>query len=215
MGKVNSPVMSFRGTCDDYLFGPTRNPFDPSRNSGGSSGGSAAAVADGMLPIAEGTDGGGFIRIPASWCGAYGYKQSFGRSYTGRPNAFGSVFPFVFEGTITSTVEDAALGLNALSGHDPRRPRRERRLREAQALGSHLRAPPKRTRWPRSGHFGQRNLPENTGNPNCSRDPVITAKAPENQERGRGRSTWGNEVRKGQQRRHRAGATGGTRPRRR
>ena len=65
IGKTNSPVMGFRGTCDNYLFGPTRNPFDPARNSGGSSGGSAAAVADGLLPFAEGTDGGGSIRIPA------------------------------------------------------------------------------------------------------------------------------------------------------
>ena len=61
--------MGFRGTCDNYLFGPTRNPFDTSKNSGGSSGGSAAAVADGLVPFAEGTDGGGSIRIPAAWCG--------------------------------------------------------------------------------------------------------------------------------------------------
>jgi amidase len=123
LGKTNSPVMGFRGTCDNYMFGPTRNPFDPSRNSGGSSGGSAAAVADGMLPLAEGTDGGGSVRIPASWCGVYGYKQSFGRvPYTGRPNAFNSVFPFIFEGAITRTVEDAALALNALSGYDARDP---------------------------------------------------------------------------------------------
>ena len=74
VGKTNSPVMGFRGTCDNYLFGPTRNPFDLASNSGGSSGGSAAAVADGLLPLAEGTDGGGSIRIPASWCGVYGYK---------------------------------------------------------------------------------------------------------------------------------------------
>jgi amidase len=97
LGKTNSPVMGFRGTCDNYMFGPTRNPFDRSKNSGGSSGGSAAAVADGMLPLAEGTDGGGSVRIPASWCGVYGYKQSFGRvPYIGRPNAFGSIFPFIF-----------------------------------------------------------------------------------------------------------------------
>jgi len=123
LGKTNSPVMGFRGTCDNPMFGPTRNPFDPSRNSGGSSGGSAAAVADGMLPLAEGTDGGGSVRIPASWCGAYGYKQSFGRvPYTGRPNAFNSIFPFIFEGAITRTVEDAALALNALAGYDARDP---------------------------------------------------------------------------------------------
>ena len=78
LGKTNSPVMGFRGTCDNYLFGPARNP-STARNTGGSSGGSAAAVADGLLPFAEGTDGGGSIRIPASWCGVYGYKASFGR----------------------------------------------------------------------------------------------------------------------------------------
>ncbi len=55
LGKTNSPVMGFRGTCDNYLFGPARNPFDISRNTGGSSGGSAAAVADGLVPLAEGT----------------------------------------------------------------------------------------------------------------------------------------------------------------
>jgi amidase len=123
LGKTNSPVMGFRGTCDNYLFGPSRNPFDLSKNTGGSSGGSAAAVADGLLPIAEGTDGGGSIRIPAAWCGVYGYKQSFGRvPFIARPNAFVGTIPFKFEGPITRTVEDAALGLNALAGYDARDP---------------------------------------------------------------------------------------------
>ncbi len=123
VGKTNSPVMGFRGTCDNYLFGPSRNPFDTRRNTGGSSGGSAAAVADGLLPLAEGTDGGGSIRIPASWCGLYGYKASFGRvPYTGRPNAFGSINPFLFEGALTRTVDDAALALDVLAGHDDRDP---------------------------------------------------------------------------------------------
>lgn len=123
LGKTNSPVMGFRGTCDNYLFGPSRNPFDTSKNTGGSSGGSAAAVADGLVPIAEGTDGGGSIRIPASWCGVYGYKASFGRiPFVIRPNAFGALNPFLFEGPITRTVEDAALALDALSGYDARDP---------------------------------------------------------------------------------------------
>jgi amidase len=123
LGKTNSPVMGFRGTCDNYLFGPTNNPFDLTKNSGGSSGGSAAAVADGLLPIAEGTDGGGSIRIPASWCGLYGYKASYGRvPSVSRPNAFGGSSPFMFEGTLTRTVEDAALGMTALVGYDPRDP---------------------------------------------------------------------------------------------
>jgi amidase len=120
LGKTNSPIMGFRGTCDNYLFGPSRNPFAPAKNTGGSSGGSAAAVADGLLPLAEGTDGGGSIRIPASWCGVYGYKASFGRiPYVNRPNAFAGINPFLFEGPITRTVGDAALALDALAGYDP------------------------------------------------------------------------------------------------
>ncbi len=123
MGKTNSPVMGFRGTCDNPLYGPTRNPFDTSRNPGGSSGGSAAAVADGLVPFAEGTDGGGSIRIPAAWCGLYGYKASFGRvPCVVRPNAFGNTMPFIFEGPLTRNVDDAALALNVLSGYDPRDP---------------------------------------------------------------------------------------------
>jgi amidase len=123
VGKTNAPVMGLRGTCDNPLFGPTRNPFDTSRNAGGSSGGSAAAVADGLLPLAEGTDAGGSIRIPAAWCGVYGYKASYGRvPVVIRPNAFAGDLPFVFEGPITRTVKDAALALTALSGYDPRDP---------------------------------------------------------------------------------------------
>src|SRR5699024_6995270 len=123
VGKTNSPVLGYRGVTDNPLFGPTKNPFDITKNSGGSSGGSAAAVASGLVPIAEGTDAGGSIRIPASWCGVYGYKASFGRvPFVSRPNAFGASSLFMFEGTITRTVEDAALGLNALSGYDHRDP---------------------------------------------------------------------------------------------
>jgi amidase len=123
IGKTNSPVMGFRGVCDNYLFGATCNPFDTTLNTGGSSGGSAAAVADGLVPFAEGTDGGGSIRIPAAWCGVYGYKASFGRvPMVMRPDAFAGTNPFIFEGPITRTVEDAALVLNALSGYDARDP---------------------------------------------------------------------------------------------
>src|SRR3954452_3761415 len=123
LGKTNSPLMGFRGTCDNPLFGPTRNPFDTTRNSGGSSGGSAAAVAAGLLTVAEGTDGGGSVRIPAAWCGVYGYKQSFGRvPYIARPNAFTGLHPFLFEGAITRSVEDAALVIDAISGYGPRDP---------------------------------------------------------------------------------------------
>ena len=123
LGKTNSPVMGFRGTCDNPLFGPTRNPFDTTRNSGGSSGGSAAAVADGLLPLAEGADGGGSIRIPAAWCGVVGYKPSFGRvPCVTRPNAFGGAHPFLFEGPIARTVADVALAATVLTGYDSRDP---------------------------------------------------------------------------------------------
>ncbi len=123
VGKTNAPVMGLRGTCDNPLFGPTSTPFDTTRNSGGSSGGSAAAVADGLLPLAEGTDAGGSIRIPAAWCGVYGYKASYGRvPVVIRPNAFAGDLPFVHEGPITRTVEDAAIALTALSGYSPADP---------------------------------------------------------------------------------------------
>lgn len=123
VGKTNSPIMGFRGACDNPLFGATSTPFAIGRNSGGSSGGSAAAVGDGLLPFAEGTDGGGSIRIPSSWSGTYGYKAAWGRvPQTGRPNAFGGMMPFLFEGPITRTVEDAALVMGSIAGHDPRDP---------------------------------------------------------------------------------------------
>ena len=123
VGKTNSPVFGFRGTTDNYMYGPSRNPFDLSKNTGGSSGGSAGAVAAGLLPLCEGTDGGGSIRIPSSWCGVFGYKPSFGRvPFAGRPNAFGGTAPFLFEGPITRTVEDAALAMSALAGYDSRDP---------------------------------------------------------------------------------------------
>jgi amidase len=123
VGKTNSPVFGFRGTCDNYLFGPSKNPFDLTKNTGGSSGGSAGAVAAGLLPLCEGTDGGGSIRIPSAWCGVYGYKPSFGRvPLVTRPNAFSGTTPFIFEGPITRTVEDAALAMTVLAGYDSRDP---------------------------------------------------------------------------------------------
>jgi amidase/aspartyl-tRNA(Asn)/glutamyl-tRNA(Gln) amidotransferase subunit A len=123
VGKTNSPVFGFRGACDNYMYGPSKNPFDLSKNTGGSSGGSAGAVAAGLLPLCEGTDGGGSIRIPSSWCGVYGYKPAFGRvPFVSRPNAFGGTAPFLFEGPISRTVEDSALAMSALAGFDSRDP---------------------------------------------------------------------------------------------
>ena len=123
LGKTNSPTMGFRGICDNYLFGPTRNPFDLARNSGGSSGGSGAAVASGLVPFAEGTDGGGSIRIPAAWCGTFGFKGTSGRvARLARPSAFSQSSLFTFEGCLTRSVEDTAFVMDALCGPDPRDP---------------------------------------------------------------------------------------------
>ncbi len=119
LGKTNAPVMGFNGATDNPLFGVTRNPFDLSRNSGGSSGGSAAAVSSGLVPVAGASDGGGSIRIPASWCGIAGFQPSFGRvPMVMRPNAFGGISPFIYEGPVARCVDDLALVMNALAGYD-------------------------------------------------------------------------------------------------
>ncbi len=123
LGKTNSPTMGFRGTCDNYLFGPTRNPFDLLKNSGGSSGGSAAAVADGIVPFAEGSDGGGSIRIPAAWTNTYGLKPTSGRAARlQRPSAFSLTSLFTFEGCLTRSVEDTAYVMESFCGYDGRDP---------------------------------------------------------------------------------------------
>ncbi|MGD2163510.1 MAG: amidase [Anaerolineales bacterium] len=123
IGKTNSPILGFRATTDNYLFGPTANPFSQEKNAGGSSGGAAAAVAGHLLPFAEATDAGGSIRIPAAWCGIYGFMPSFGRiPFVTRPNAFGGTNPFIYEGCVTRSVEDTVLVLNSLIGFDGRDP---------------------------------------------------------------------------------------------
>src|SRR5205823_3707715 len=116
LGKTNTPEFGHRGLTDNYLFGPTSTPFRPGKNAGGSSGGSAAAVADGLAPIAQGSDGGGSIRIPAAWCGVYGFKPSFGRVATvARPDAFLLAVPFAHAGPLARSVADAVLMLNAIT----------------------------------------------------------------------------------------------------
>lgn len=123
VGKTNAPAFAMRGTCDNYLYGPTGNPFDTRYNSGGSSGGSAAAVADGMLPIAEGSDGGGSIRIPSAWCGCFGFKASVGTIPSiCRPDGWTATHPYCFNGAITRTVTDSAVMLNYMARYNPRDP---------------------------------------------------------------------------------------------
>ncbi len=123
VGKTNAPAFAFRGTCDNYLYGPTSTPFAIGYNSGGSSGGSAAAVADGLIAIGQGTDGGGSIRIPASWCGCVGFKASVGTVPSiCRPDGWTATHPYCFDGPITRTVEDAAVMMNYMARFDPRDP---------------------------------------------------------------------------------------------
>ena len=119
LGKTNTPEHGYKSTTDNELFGPTGTPFDPAHVAGGSSGGSGAAVADGLAVFAQGSDAGGSIRIPSSCCGLYGFKPSFGRvPYDSRPDAFGHRTPFTFLGPMTRTVADAALAMDVMAGPD-------------------------------------------------------------------------------------------------
>ena len=116
LGKTNAPAFAFRGTTDNKLYGPTSTPFNVEYNSGGSSGGSAAAVADGLILIGEGSDGGGSIRIPSSWCQCFGFKASVGTiPSVCRPDGWTATHPYCFNGAITKTVEDSAVMLNFMS----------------------------------------------------------------------------------------------------
>ncbi|MFI6867748.1 amidase [Nocardia sp. NPDC050406] len=119
LGKTTTPELAWKAVTDSPLTGVTRNPVDPSKTSGGSSGGSAAAVAAGMGPLSVGTDGGGSVRIPASFCGIVGFKPTWGRIPLYPASPFG---PLAHAGPMTRTVEDAALLMDILSLPDPRDP---------------------------------------------------------------------------------------------
>ena len=123
IGKTNAPAFAFRGTTDNKLYGPTSTPFKVGYNSGGSSGGTAAAVADGLITLGEGSDGGGSIRIPSAWCGCFGFKASVGTIPSiCRPDGWTATHPYCFNGAITRTVEDSAVMLNYMAHYDPRDP---------------------------------------------------------------------------------------------
>jgi len=117
LGKTNTPTMGWIGATHNLLFGATRNPWNLDRTPGGSSGGASAAVAAGMGPLAIGTDGGGSIRIPASFAGIFGHKASFGRIPVYPPSGGWSLSHI---GPMTRTVTDAALMMNVCAGPDPR-----------------------------------------------------------------------------------------------
>ena len=118
VGKTNTPEMGILPVTEPQRFGPTRNPWDTSRTPGGSSGGSAAALASGMVPIAHGNDGGGSIRIPASCCGLVGLKPSRGRvSLAPEFSEFAGAV--AIEGCLSRNVADTALVLDVISGYEP------------------------------------------------------------------------------------------------
>lgn len=123
LGKTNVPEFGHKGVTDNEYVGATASPLDTDANAGGSSGGSAAAVAAGMASVATGSDAGGSIRIPAAACGIFGHKPSFGLiPINSRPNAFGLKTHHSVQGPLARTVEDAATMLEVTAGYHPRDP---------------------------------------------------------------------------------------------
>jgi amidase len=118
LGKTNSSEFGLMPVTEPSLFGPTRNPWNLERSPGGSSGGSAAAVAAGMLPMAHATDGGGSIRIPASCCGLFGLKPTRGRITAG-PEGGEGLAGLAAQHAVSRSVRDSAALLDATAGPMP------------------------------------------------------------------------------------------------
>ncbi|MFF7653891.1 amidase [Streptomyces sp. NPDC007983] len=115
LGKTTTPEFGWKGVTDSPVYGVTGNPYDPGRTAGGSSGGSAAAVALGAGPLSLGTDGGGSVRIPASFCGVFALKPTYGRVPIYPASAFGTL---AHVGPMTRDAADAALLMDVITGPD-------------------------------------------------------------------------------------------------
>lgn len=136
IAKTTTPEFAHSGFTQSPLFGTTLNPWNTERTPGGSSGGAGAAVASGCVPIAEGTDMGGSVRIPASFCGLYGLKPSLGRiPMTILPSVFDNLSHF---GPLAGTLDDAALFMDVCAGPD---------MEDIQSIG----VPPLEEGWSRKG----------------------------------------------------------------
>ncbi len=122
IGKTNTPEFGAGSHTFNEVFGVTRNPHNLDRSAGGSSGGAAAALATGMLPLADGSDLGGSLRNPAAWCGVVGFRPSLGSIAAG-PVSSGFVNDLATNGPMARTVEDAALLFSIQAGPDARDPR--------------------------------------------------------------------------------------------
>lgn len=120
IGKTNTPEFGFGAVCSNRLCGPTRNPFEAALTSGGSSGGSAVAAATGMVPVAHGTDFGGSVRTPASFCGVASIRPTPGRIPSPRRPLGWDML--ATHGFLARDVDDLALALSACVGGDPRDP---------------------------------------------------------------------------------------------
>ncbi|HEX4430485.1 MAG TPA: amidase family protein [Frankiaceae bacterium] len=121
LGTTNTPEFGKNASTEPLLHGPTRNPWRTTHSAGGSSGGSAAAVASGMVPVAHGNDGGGSIRIPSSMCGLFGFKPSRGR-VPGASIGDGFAYPLSVQHVLTTTVRDSAALLDAVCAPMPGEP---------------------------------------------------------------------------------------------
>lgn len=121
IGKTTTPEFGHKGATESELTGVTRNPWSLDRTPGGSSGGSSAALASGMVPLATGSDGGGSIRLPSALCGLTGIKTTQGRVPNGGPNPPGSAH-FSVKGPMTSRIADTAFALDVAVGPHPTDP---------------------------------------------------------------------------------------------
>lgn len=120
IGKTNTPAFGLISETKNRLGPPCANPYAPDRTAGGSSGGSAVAVAVGAVPFATGSDAAGSINVPSAFCGVFGFKPSLGMVANVPPST--SLLPFISSGPITHTVDDAALTMDVLVGYDARDP---------------------------------------------------------------------------------------------